>query len=470
MPTNTPHLDRRDMLKSFAAGTALWPTATEAKQQRATPVKQPNILYIHSHDTGRQLQPYGKAVLTPNLQKLATEGILFRNAHSAAPTCSPSRASLLSGQCPHSNGMLGLAHRGFSMNDYRKHILHTLRGSGYTSILGGLQHIAKDPNVIGYDQILHAGGTHVAQVAPNVVRFLKNPPKQPFFLDVGFFETHRPFLPPGPKDDDRYNDSATPLPDLPATRRDMAGFQSSARTLDQGVGDVLAAFEAAGLAENTLVISTTDHGISFPSMKCNLTRFGTGVSLIMRGPGAFSGGKVTDALISQVDIFPTLCELLEIQPPAWLQGKSFLPVVQGKTREINDQVYAEVTYHAAYEPKRSVCSRRWNYIRHFGGRDTPVLPNCDDGLSKSVWLEYGWRDRPVAPEQLYDLIFDPNETHNLAGDPAFSDARKEMSQKLESWMETTEDPILKGPIPAPAGAEVNDPNGTSPQEKTQHVG
>ena len=468
MPTGTSHPDRRNLLKGIAAGAALLPVAS-AKGQTTASAKPPNILYIHSHDTGRQIEPYGQSVPTPNLMKLAKQGVVFRNAHSAGPTCSPSRASLLSGQCPHSNGMLGLAHRGFSMNDYKQHMLHTLRPVGYTSILGGLQHIAKDPEVIGYDRILHIGGYHVAQVVPRVLRFLKDPPKQPFFLDVGFFETHRPFPEAGPKEDARYSDYAAPLPDSPATRKDMAAFQASARILDQGVGDILAAFETAGLLDNTLVISTTDHGIAFPAMKCNLTKFGTGVSLIMRGPGGFSGGKVSDALVSHIDIFPTLCELLDIQSPPWLQGRSFLPVVQGKVREVNEQIYSEVTFHAAYEPKRSVRTQRWNFIRHFGDRDKPVLPNCDDGLSKDVWLEYGWRDRPVAHEQLYDLIFDPNETNNLASDPVFSEARKEMGQKLESWMKKTDDPILKGPIPAPHRAEVNDPNGTSPKEPPRLV-
>src|SRR5579872_6157522 len=108
----------------------------------ATP--KPNIIYIHSHDTGRYLQPYGHAVPAPNLQRLAEGGMLFRRAFNAAPTCSPSRASLLTGQCPHSNGMLGLAHRGFSMIDYKRHIAHTLRAAGYYSELVGLQHIASD--------------------------------------------------------------------------------------------------------------------------------------------------------------------------------------------------------------------------------------------------------------------------------------------------------------------------------------
>jgi arylsulfatase A-like enzyme len=458
--------NRRNFLKSIASGTV----ALRQSSAAATSRRMPNILYIHSHDTGRQLQPYGKAMPTPNIQKLASEGVLFRNAHSAAPTCSPSRAALLSGQAPHSSGMLGLAHRGFSMIDYNQHILHTLRASGYTSALAGIQHIAKNPNVIGYDEILQTRSMHVPDVAPAAVEYLKRASAaKPFFLDVGFFETHRPFQQPSSQDDERYMDPAAPVPDLPATRRDIAGFSASVRLLDQGVGEVLDVLESTGLAQNTLVISTTDHGIAFPAMKCNLTHFGTGVSLIMRGPGGFQGGKVTDALISQIDIFPTVCELLDIKNPAWLQGRSFLPVVQGKKTEINDQIYSEVTYHASYEPKRCIRTKRWNYIRHFGDRRTPVLPNCDDGLSKSVWLEYGWRTRPVAEEQLYDLIFDPNETHNIALDASFRETRDELRGKLDQWMTATADPILKGPVKAPHGAQVNDPNGVSPQEPTHVV-
>ncbi|MBT7166430.1 MAG: sulfatase-like hydrolase/transferase, partial [Victivallales bacterium] len=96
----------------------------------------PNILYIHSHDTGRYIQPYGHAVATPNLQRLAEQGVLFRQAFTINPTCSPSRACLLSGECAHSNGMLGLAHRGFSMN-YEHHIVNTLKAQGYTTALAG---------------------------------------------------------------------------------------------------------------------------------------------------------------------------------------------------------------------------------------------------------------------------------------------------------------------------------------------
>src|SRR6185437_13723085 len=116
-----------------------------------------------------------------------------------------------------------------------------------------------------------------------------------------------------------------PIPDVPTTRRDMADFHATVRKLDSGIGEVLTALEAAGLADNTLVISTTDHGISFPNMKCNLYDGGMGVHLVMRGPGVFQGGKVCDAMISQVDVFPTICDLLQISSPSWLQGLSFLP-------------------------------------------------------------------------------------------------------------------------------------------------
>src|SRR5438094_3612066 len=114
--------DRRHFLESVA-GIA----ATSLAQ---TGARRPNIIYVHSHDTGRYLQPYGHAVPAPNLQRLASGGVLFRSAFNAAPTCSPSRASLLTGQCPHSNGMLGLAHRGFFLTDYKRHIAHTLRAAG----------------------------------------------------------------------------------------------------------------------------------------------------------------------------------------------------------------------------------------------------------------------------------------------------------------------------------------------------
>jgi N-sulfoglucosamine sulfohydrolase len=430
-------------------------------------MSRPNILYLHSHDTGRYIQPYGHAVATPHLQRLAEQGMLFRQAFSAAPTCSPSRAALLTGQAPHSSGMIGLAHRGFALNDYRQHLVHTLRAAGYYTALFGMQHEARDPAALGYDQ-LWVESSHVPHVAPRVTDFLAHSPPQPWFLSVGFFETHREF--PEPDEIPHYCAPPRPLPDTPAIRRDMAAFKASAAILDRGVGAVLDALEASGLAKHTLVIATNDHGLAFPGMKSTLTDHGIGVALIVRGPGSFGAGQVCDALVSQIDLFPTICELLELERPSWLQGRSLMPLVRGDASEVNEAIFAEVTYHAAYEPQRAVRTRRWKYIRRFDDREGSALPNVDDSPSKDVWLEHGWRDRPVAREQLYDLIFDPNEAGNRAHDRAFEPVLEQMRAQLDAWMRATGDPLLRGPVPAPPGAMLNDPDGLSPDEPTTMVG
>jgi arylsulfatase A-like enzyme len=450
---------RRTFLEKAAALIAATAMAKSSKGEQVS--SNVNILYIHSHDSGRYLKPYGHNIPTPNLDRLAHQGTLFRQMHAAAPTCSPSRSALLTGQCPHRNGMLGLAHRGWSLNDYSHVIIHPLHANGYHTVLAGLQHIAVDPAKIGYDEILPHRSTHASDVAPAAAGFLRRGPKQPFFLDVGFFETHRVY--PEPVDNPTYIQPPAPIPDNPETRRDMAGFHASARALDQGVGEVLDALEAAGLADNTLVISTTDHGIAFPEMKCDLRDTGTGISLILRGPGVFSGGKVCDAMLSNIDVYPTICDYLGIPRPAWLEGKSFLPILEGVQSEINEEVFSEVTFHAAYEPKRCVRTRRWKYIRRFDGRSTSVLPNCDDGLSKSYWLQNGWKTEPlVSKEELYDLVFDPMEHSNLANETSAREALLEMRSKLDIWMQRTDDPLLRGPVPLIPGGHTDDPNAISP--------
>jgi len=430
---------------------------------------RPNILYLHSHDTGRFVQPYGHAVPTPNLQRLAEQGVLFRQCFCGGPTCSPSRAALLTGQCAHSSGMIGLAHRGFRLKDYGQHIVHTLRTGGYTSTLIGVQHVAPwdEKESIGYDRIIDSkGGWDTQKIASAAADFFQGPPARPFFLSVGFIQTHRKYPEPGPGEDPRFCRPPAPLPDTPRTRYDMACYQASARILDEGMGAVLDALDAAGLADDTLVICTTDHGIAFPGMKCNLTDHGVGVMLIMRGPGGFAGGRVCDALVSHIDVFPTLCDLLDVARPGWLQGKSMMPLIRGEAEEINEAIFSEVTYHAAYEPMRCVRTGRWKYIRRFDDRGRPVLPNCDDSPSKDVWLDHGWRERPLAQDELYDLLFDPNEARNVAADPAMADVLAEMRGRLERWMRDTDDPILEGlPVPAPAGALANDPDGLSPGEE-----
>ena len=185
----------------------------------------PNILYLHSHDTGRYVQPYGHPVPTPNIQRLADQGVLFREAFCAAPTCSASRACLLTGQYGHNNGMMGLAHRGWSLNDYRQHLVHPLHDAGYHTVLIGEQHVAKRPDIIGFDRVVKIETSHVESVAPVASEILGQPPPEPFFLSVGFFETHRDFLEPPSLRDTLYSLPPANLPDTPDTRRPITPLQ-----------------------------------------------------------------------------------------------------------------------------------------------------------------------------------------------------------------------------------------------------
>src|SRR3954447_9059609 len=384
--------------------------------------------------------------------------MLFRQAFCAAPTCSGSRAALLTGQWTHSNGMMGLAHRGFTLDDYLQHIVHTLRAAGYWSGLIGEQHLSVDPAVLGYDHVVDIDTTHVQTVAPAAVDLIgRLPADRPFFLSVGFFETHREFFEPSSVRDALYSLPPANLPDTPQTRRDMAAFKASARSLDQGVGAVLNALDEHDLADDTLVLLTTDHGLAFPGAKATLTDRGIGVMLILRGPGGFHGGRVSDALVSQIDVYPTLCELAGIEAPAFVQGRSLLPIVRREADEVNEKIFAELTYHAAYEPQRAIRTRRFKYIRRFGEREKSVLANVDDSPSKDLLLAHGWAERPIAREQLYDLVFDPAEAGNLVDDPAYQEIRRELADRLDRWMRETGDPLLEGAVEAPAGAPLHDP-------------
>jgi len=431
-------------------------------------VTPPNILYLHSHDTGRYVQPYGFAVPTPRIQGLAEEGVLFRQAFCAASTCSASRACLLTGQYAHSNGMLGLAHRGWSLNDYQHHIVHTLREAGYHSVLIGEQHISKRPDIIGYDQVIKIDTTRVDDVAPVTVDLLRDPPPSPWFMSVGFFETHREFFEPL-RNDQYYVRPPANLPDLPETRRDMAAFVASARSLDRGVGTVLDALDRYGHAPNTLVICTTDHGIAFPGAKATMTDRGIGVMLIMRGPGGFLGGKASDALVSHIDIFPTICDVAGIPHPDWLEGRSLMPVIRDEASEIRDAIFAEGTYHVAYEPQRCIRTPRWKYVRRFGERTGPVPSNTDDSPSKDLWMTTGWPANLLAQEQLYDLLLDPNEADNLIATPEGRLVADGLRPRLQQWMERTRDPLLQGPVAPPAGAEYNDPDDRSAADPPHHA-
>jgi N-sulfoglucosamine sulfohydrolase len=208
----------------------------------------------------------------------------------------------------------------------------------------------------------------------------------------------------------------------------------------------------------------------FPGAKATLYDRGLGVMLILRGPEPFHRGRVIDAIVSHVDIYPTICDFLGIARPAFLQGVSLLPLVRGEVARAREEIFAGSTWHAAYEPQRAIRTTRFKYIRRWGDRRTPVLPNTDDGPSKELLLRNGWADSEFPPELLFDLLHDPNEAHNLVGDPARATVHAELRARLDAWMRETGDPLLAGHVDPPPGVEVNMPDQRSAADPTTRIG
>jgi len=369
---------------------------------------------------------------------------------------------MLTGEYPHQCGMFGLAHRGWSLNDYRHHIVHLLRDAGYRTTLLGFQHVAPwdRPEVIGYDEVLapEAARPYAPDLIPHAQAFLRQASRsRPWFLSLGTVHTHR-FGPrqlfstgDAPAGDPRYVRPPAPVPDSPQTRQDMADYLHAAAQLDRLVGNVLDELDEQGLSENTLVIHTTDHGLPMPRMKCTLFDGGIGVNLILRLPccPGLCDGKVIDSLVSQVDLVPTLCNLLDIATPARAQGVSLIPLVRGELPSVRDEIFAETNYHGGLRyPQRCIRTERYKYIRRYGDNPRP-LPFGGDGPSQLYWIERGYEERPQDAEMLYDVVFDPNEQNNLAGRGDMSAVMTDLSRRLDSWMRKTSDPLADGKLPRP---------------------
>lgn len=437
----------------------------------------PNIIYIHSHDTGRRISPYGFGAHTPALERFAERATTFTNAVSAAPTCSPSRAALLTGRYPHEVGMLGLAHRGFALSDYRGHIVAPLADLGYETVLCGIQHVAPEKTMIGYRRILDEKDDYFRRstIDPReydkknterVIAFLTErfaaeareageptvgaPP--PFFLSFGLLQTHRPFPRAG----------TTP-------EEDYAAYREAATAMDASVDAVLEAIERTNAWEHTVVIYTTDHGIAFPDMKGTLRGDGVGVALIVWVPPALLGGTApttVEALVSQIDLFPTILELAGgEQPPApgdeW-SARSVIPLLQGRVDAIREYAFSEQTFHAAYEPVRAVRTKSHALIRRFGGYRRRVAANIDDSASKEAVAEQGFFSEIVPEVELYDLTFDPEEFDNLAEVSDVRGTRERLTRNLYEWMVGTDDPLLSGAVLPPSGAIVDPPDAWRP--------
>jgi arylsulfatase A-like enzyme len=413
--------------------------------------QRPNILLITSHDTGRHLGPYGvETVHTPALDALATDGVRFDNSFTTSPVCSPSRGAMLTGRYPQSNGLLGLTHDpwDWTLNPGERHLSHLLRDAGYHTALFGIQHESEDGASLGFrerhlERRPGRGRYPAGEVAAATAAFLAGEAaaRAPFYAQIGFFETHRPFDSGGVAPDDSKGGWTPPylLPN-DASRADLARLQGAARALDAAVGVILAALEGSGLARDTLVVYTTDHGIEFPRAKWFLYDAGIGVALVMRWPGGgIAGGQARDQLLSNVDLLPTLLDLVGVPTPANVEGRSFADLLDhGPPRPPREAVFA--MFQGGANESRGVRTARHKLIRNFAPRRRHELPI---DISNVV-------QRARCPTvELFDLARDPDELADVGADPAYAAIRAGLSERLWAWLDAVRDPILRGPVPTP---------------------
>lgn len=421
-------------------------------------MERPNILMVITHDTGRHLGCYGAGVATPALDRMADEGVLFTSAFAYAPQCSPSRASLLSGLAPHSNGMIGLAHLGFRLRPDVALLPALLGAAGYQTLLFGLQHeTSGDPSALGYQHVMRAepgrgrgGPNSLDAVVPLVTAFLSQSPAEPFFAMVGFSETHRPYA--HTTADLREIIPPPFLPEDAIVRQDIADLNAQVERVDQALDRILAALREQGLSSRTIVIYTTDHGVAFPGAKATLLDPGLGIAWLMKGPGIPVGRRM-EALIANVDMLPTLCDLAGTPHPA-VHGSSLVPLFREAKDRVHCAIYPEMTFHGSYDPVRAVRTDRFKYIRSYQERPWLFPANIDASPTKNFFAMRGDFDRSRPRELLFDLQEDPLERYNIAESASREQTLVEMRMRLDEWMRATGDPLLHGPVPVPEGARV----------------
>lgn len=415
---------------------------------------QPNIILITLHDIGRQLQCYDQALPpTQGIINIAENGAVFENHFTTSPLCSPARSSIQTGRFPHCNGMNGLTHRGFKLNESEKCIPHYLNGIGYHTAVYGYQHESEDdvPS-LGYKEICLKPDypQSCEEIMPHVICFLERKHNKPFFLSLGFMEVHRPFtrnkstkLVPEKIKVPHY------LPNCSRVREDLVDFYSILEKVDKSVLQLQDKLSSTGLKENTLLIFTTDHGEAFPRAKSTLYDTGLGVTLLVQWPEIIKPGTKITSMTSHVDILPTILDIAKIERPSYIQGQSFLTLLRGDKSNTREYIYAEKSWHGnEYDPMRCIRTEKWKYIINFTEGYLYQTP-LDIKLSPSGKIVEEKRKikRPV--KELYNLEDDVHETTNLAENPDYYKIQQLLDKKLRNWMKKTNDPLLKGNIKWP---------------------
>lgn len=432
-----------------------------------------NVLLIISDDQGLDLGAYGNSVLqTPVLDALAARGTLFTNAFATVSSCSPSRSVIYSGLYSHSNGMYGLAHDVHNQHylPWVRTLPQMLKAAGYTTALVGKKHILPE-SALPFDAELapeKPGIRDVAFMAEEARKFMAANASKPFLLIVGYSDPHRAAENFGNTQawpsikkvtyDPKKIPVPSHLPDVPEVRRDLADYYESISRLDSGIGLLLDGLQKSGRAADTLVIFLSDNGRPFPGAKTTLYDEGIHLPLIIASPTQSSRGVKNEAMVSWIDITPTLLDWAGVPGPKEypLQGRSLLPILEQSQPKGWDRVYASHVFHEIqqYYPMRALRTRQYKYIMNLAA---PLpFPIAGDIASSATWhaieakpsLGLGARSlgaflhRPE--EELYDLNRDPHELRNIANDPAYRDVMRSMRADMKKFQTQTHDPWLPG--------------------------
>jgi N-sulfoglucosamine sulfohydrolase len=428
---------------------------------------RPNVLILHCHDLGQHLHCYGvDAVQSPNLDRLASEGVLFVRSFATAPQCSPSRASIFTGRYPHSNGVMGLTHANFAwdLNSNERHLGQLLSAAGYRTAGVGIIHETRSgPQRCGFaDYAADTNAKGMADAAISRLTAFARDPGQPFYLQAGCIEPHRlprrdrnadqDFLGERLQPDTTHGVTVPPyLRDTTGTRTELAELQGAVRHMDSQMGRVLDSVRQLGLDRNTLVIFTTDHGIAMPRAKCSLYEPGLLTSFILRYPGreGWHGGARHRQLVPNIDVLPTILDLAGVPGPPQVHGRSLAPLLDGRPYTPRDLIFGEMSYHDYYDPRRSVRTENHKLIVNFSSAPAFMdpsqswRPRSDTVVPPNHALAYH------APFELYDIANDPWEQRDLSADTASAAVLADLRSKLRSHLESTQDPILQGAITSP---------------------
>jgi len=426
-----------------------------------------NVLLLIADDHGLELGCYGHPVIrTPNLDQLAARGVRFTHGFATVASCSASRSVILTGMFNHTNGQYGHAHSYHNLHTHShiRTLPRLLKDAGYRTAIVSKFHV-KPTSLYPFDAQLNPadrGGRNVIDMAHLARRFIEADTDRPFFVVMGYVDPHRAKVGfgngqyPG-VESIKYKpeDMIVPpfLPDSPETRQELAEYAESVGRLDQGVGEILKVIEDTDHNDDTLIIYLSDNGIAFPGAKTTLYEPGLHLPLLISS-SKHKRSVVNNAMVSWVDIAPTILDWANVPVPKTIAGRSVLPILDQENPQGWDTIFGSHTFHeiTMYYPMRMIRTRRYKYILNLA-HQLPY-PFASDLYASPTWqgvLKRGdemfgkrkvdaYINRPR--EELYDLENDPNEAKNLAPDPAMANVLTDLRKRLKQWQENTKDPWI----------------------------